>query len=1338
MDDQLQTRLPPAGGVPPAQASPPPPLPPAIVEPTPEEGPTIRNDPGLHELAQQWIASRREERKRIATLAVNEIVAIGHAGDVALLTRIGNDLRDLVLEGTLQQQLCCKLAIELTGKRPVPLPDPLTVHVLLPLITALKVVVRVGAPTTRDNAIEGLGALLRLVHQNVVDGYGANEVPKAPEEGDLLFDSQYVLRLERRRRLVLAVAGHDESLKYVRTILGQDSLPQLEVLRAREQALMQVVDRLQKRAPKDDAATEELRRLGNHRERLIEERERLLYERADSLRVLPAIARQEGDLEWAIDSLRAAAAVLDIGDEREPRVLIAFARYHESLFRTIDVVLRRDAALCPRFDDVLAASVDAIPRTLVGDAPVCNARIRATIALIRTAVCLVLRSSGPAETKRAVRPLFDDLAAAARWANPGIAEGCYRALPQLALSTAHRDLAKTALQALLFDLERKGEDFVSLHRRLIAAFAFRAILLRLAENGDEERVRALLRRPQDLLRAVATAPRSTELSAGVIERVAFEKELFARTSTMLQEWDKLCDAEQVLLTRIVAVQLHKVARQWRDLAAFPILERVFISMPTLALADDDSRAIVFNLLSALPAGAAAAADADLHRFIERCGRMRGSERPDAHSGDLPDYVLAMISSNVSGRVADAVAREVDLSLRQERNRKKDERVDFARTLYQVMLRGPHERIFQHLLPRLEDEDDIRVADFFCRHVQAVRLICETQKDEDKLLDDLVPHVHKTATEIAHTPNPTLQRLRNALWQYESLAKNDSSLWLTIWRGDAGGGLGLLFRRLDTLAQFTHSRNLSAGSNEPARMTHRKLLEPIYRDRLVRVQKGVGQYLKLSIHEFDARRAALTAARDAVAEIETALAVEPALNPPERVLLTALLRRLRDIFHRTIAWYCDEPQRLMEANEPEDKNTFWLVFTSDPATWTEQTEEMERHLAELDWSEAVGTYPARLRRLMGEFPLADQIRRLRAARGMEPPPVKEQEDRFEESYVEWVSNDLDIDAIRDTVAKRSIWLRMVYAVITNLFYASLLIVVPCGWAIFMDRLELHWLEGAGFFVVAVAVSCAAAIAFSVILRKIFLRCRDAVDWIRVHWLKKKEKIRKRHFWFQATLPRMARLIAAPMVLIAELQHSYEFPLDSSSWVLLLLMILSFFTTRFFVSREVDPHTHTAGLSRANRTRVRQIVAVALSHAYAIALLFSMFFVTTHLRSQHETPSRQRPRPATRPAPESKSLPMQLLVDTLHQFDDVGGTPHHHPRFLGVLPRDVEFNIGDIASHAGVELPQTVVAHSHFRFYPTIILTWTAMGLFFGVFLEGFLSGKRLRTSRETASEPVLET
>jgi hypothetical protein len=37
------------------------------------------------------------------------------------------------------------------------------------------------------------------------------------------------------------------------------------------------------------------------------------------------------------------------------------------------------------------------------------------------------------------------------------------------------------------------------------------------------------------------------------------------------------------------------------------------------------------------------------------------------------------------------------------------------------------------------------------------------------------------------------------------------------------------------------------------------------------------------------------------------------------------------------------------------------------------------------------------------------------------------------------------------------------------------------------------------------------------------------------------------------------------------------------------------------------------------------------------------------------------------------------------------------------------------------------HLRFVFYPTLVITWTALALFVGMFLEGFVKGERLRVS-----------
>jgi hypothetical protein len=92
--------------------------------------------------------------------------------------------------------------------------------------------------------------------------------------------------------------------------------------------------------------------------------------------------------------------------------------------------------------------------------------------------------------------------------------------------------------------------------------------------------------------------------------------------------------------------------------------------------------------------------------------------------------------------------------------------------------------------------------------------------------------------------------------------------------------------------------------------------------------------------------------------------------------------------------------------------------------------------------------------------------------------------------------------------------------------------------------------------------------------------------------------------------------------------------------------------------------------------------------------------------------------------------------LTRLDEVSEA-HPDPRFLGFIPRETVFDIGAIAEEHQYPLTPKVAEHLSFKFYPTIILAWTALGLFFGVFLEGFMKGERLRGRRtdEAVTEAI---
>jgi hypothetical protein len=194
----------------------------------------------------------------------------------------------------------------------------------------------------------------------------------------------------------------------------------------------------------------------------------------------------------------------------------------------------------------------------------------------------------------------------------------------------------------------------------------------------------------------------------------------------------------------------------------------------------------------------------------------------------------------------------------------------------------------------------------------------------------------------------------------------------------------------------------------------------------------------------------------------------------------------------------------------------------------------------------------------------------------------------------------------------------------------------------------------------------------------------------------------------------------MALIVEFDHSYEFPLRASTWSVLLLASLSFLTTRFFVTRELVGQEEQSRSTSDERRRVWQIVAVALAHSFAIAVVLSAIFASSHdVRIEGNDP---QPSVQTDPG---KPTPFWTLVETILEKVDNKQHDEKYPRFLGLVPRVVSVDFGAISHDLGHPLPAKVAEHATFQFYPTIILVWTALGLFFGVFLEGFMKGERLR-------------
>ncbi len=1230
----------------------------------------------LNDLPFLNVSGRREDRRRMLSAAVDQLVDLGNSADAnpsaqlhEVLNQIGSVFPKLILDGPLHQQLACKLAMRLGTQRDLEMPRSVCQYIATPLIKALIVVLRLGAPNTRDSAVEGLGALLKLVGGDPTIRFPSTpEIPVLREKDEdpgqhairATISKKYFERLERRRLMVLTIAG--------------DTASRAEYSRMLKEPIAEQLDRL---LQPNEAQWEKVKDV--------------LYEHPDLLRILPAIAHQDLELRAPpIDLLCEAARVLTLREGAPHSALIAFARFQESVFRTIDAKLQRNPKKWSELDGDVAAAVRCIPQAIAGSPAVCNSQIRATVAILRTAIRLLKVSGRESETKKAITPFFNDLNSREPWSNPGIAEGCFRGLQELIAEPVNDDLTRPALDALFKELHWScgTDDLIDTHRRLIANSCFRRLLVLLTDSGHERRlhiesnekarseslkaehqIRALLSDPTpETVRRIRhheshehepSSAMKLNVAQMIVAGVAFESELLRREATLFQGWSETSTAKQALLVRILAAQLHAITRDAPELQRHALLRRVFTDFSTVATSDDETTRIVWALLSSLPAGAAEAADADIQRFVEN--------RPPADSAHLPGHVLAMISPVASGRIAGAIAREIDLNLQHEDAYGRHP--DIARSLHQVMLRGPHESIFDHLLPRVA-ETDRPIVLLFRKHVANVSSFD---------LPGILEHIRTLKTDLCRQTSPTLRTLKTVLELYEELTLHEPSVWQSIADGKVLG----LISKFDELA---------------AQESRRKALYDDFKGRLTDLQDNVKHYVALPVGKFDPRAEVLKKARDLVDGIEKSLQTHEGLQPPERTLLIRLVEHFRDLFDGTIRSYCDEPRLRSDADE---KEYFWLLFC-------DRRNDKDRILAFRDLlarDKKKKNQPA--------TKLEEEIGRLEDWMKTVPPEFSMQRAKFEEFFVEWMSSDLDVQTLKGVLSKRwPNWFVFIYGIMTDFWWMSLLIFVPCAFAAAMNLFGKHHWEGLGFFVLTFGMIGGAMLTFTQFIHTLArsLRLKAADDDLP-------------GYWFPCLLPRLARLTAVPMAFIVEFDHSYDFPMNGSTPMLLLLMIISFVTTRFVVTREIVDRKEQPGVFTVTpdeRSRVRQIVGVALAHSFGIAVLLSAIFASGH---EYKKPT---PDPhVVHIATGVTAGPWKVLEAVLGRFDEVSGDINSRPRFLGFIPRVVSLDLGEIAAKNNYPLPLIVAQHATLKFYPTIILTWTALGLFFGIFLEGFMKGQRLR-------------
>ncbi len=1218
----------------------------------------------IDEMPRLYAAARREDRSELLNAAANQIATIGDIADGptgdkhrAQLGRLGQKFPQLVLRGTFQQQFACKLATRLALPRSSPMPASVMSSVIEPLVGALIDVLRLGAPATRDAAVEGLGGLLKLFPEPArrFPALPRLEVLREKDEGDQTFNErerisdEYFDRLERRHLMVMTIANDEASCAEFADHLKEPITTRVAGLLAMKEVPWKNV-------------------------------EDVLYSYPDLLRILPAVARQNSVISLNSTGLLCDAARLAKIDAEAPEwVTLAFARFQENVFRTIDTALRRCEWNWTELDDALSTAIRALPRGVDGTPSMCNARIRATVALVRTATRLIT-SAPAASTKAALKDLFSNIEAAAPWMNLGIMESAGRVLPDLLPHSEHDDLTKPMLQWLIrqFSRPHNFNDLVEVHGHLTANSCFRRIVASAMDSADssnhpaEKAVRKLLGEPttenifglrssSDDLNG-ATDQKPYDIAPPVIAGIVFESELLARTSTILRRWEHATAFEKVLLARILALQLHALARDTREIERHSLLQRLFSNPAKGSTNRDDTDELAWELLSSLPAEAADPADAEIQRFIE----FRG-ESSDESASLLPGYVLAMISTKASDRMAGSIAREVDLHLRSERSNV--HAGDFARLLYQVTLRDPHESIFDHLLPRIRDKHSRATVSLFRRHVARLR---KDTDDSDLDLPKIIRHFRTFSEELEANPatrsSETLEELRDALRAFTALTQATTD----VWRALAAEKTIELIGRLDTLAGADPHRNPLAT----------------FKKRLTDLQDEVIHYLALPVGRFEERQRTLSRMIDAVAGIESSIRLHRGLQPPERTLLIALFKSQQVLFDGTRRWFCDEARKLKERN---DRQGFWLYFC-DPHTKVERF----RAFSELE-------------RPALSMTVLDNLAHVQARIDSEPPEFPAQRAKFERFFVDWMTSELDVETLKKTLRERwSPFFRGIYAVTTSFWLTSLTMLAPFVLALWLDYSGHHEWEGIGFLVIAAGMLLAALFSLtppliSGLLGKLWRGKRAAGPG----------------YWFPCLLPRLARLTAVPMALIVEFDHSYEFPLHASSGSLLFLAALSLITTRFFVTRELVGQEEQSHITSDERKRVWQIVAVALAHSFAIAVVLSTIFA-----SGHDVKTEGNDLQPSVEVHAGKPIPFWTLDETILEEVDKKQPGEKYRRFLGLVPRVVSVDFGAIAQDLGHPLPAKV-ADVKFQSYPTIILVWTALGLFFGVFLEGFMKGERLR-------------
>lgn len=515
-----------------------------------------------------------------------------------------------------------------------------------------------------------------------------------------------------------------------------------------------------------------------------------------------------------------------------------------------------------------------------------------------------------------------------------------------------------------------------------------------------------------------------------------------------------------------------------------------------------------------------------------------------------------------------------------------------------------------------------------------------------------------------------------------------------------GGFHKLLVKLDRIASETHVRHHDAIDDDPAYPSGRRSLADLCEEDCSQLRAEVSHYVSLPIKQFEERHRAMRHASDVVQRIEDLLLEEKSLQPPEQILLRALLGYWRDVFNGTKEWYVDAPRRCVETKKPD---TFWALFASEPENRTEE-QERQRRFAQMIVSEEslvdghIDTY-LRERYWGRQVPTPADLGLI----GPAPPAIAEQRENFERFYVDWMSSELDVDHLTSALNDRwETWFKRAYFVATNLpsviLFTALPFIVAALLHAFGGEAGRHF-EGILFLVYAAAIVGATLYLLTRRLWRITEKLRRSRE------PKKTEKAGEEHlppqYLYQCILPSLFRLIIVPFVVLVEFDHSYTFPMYATDGTIVLLMVLAFLTTQYFVRREILRHDDDRDaaqdpMQEQKHAQVQQIVALALAQSFALALVFSLIFESNTI-SRH------------------KQQVAHFAGMAAGQAETV---------FLGVVPKTTQVDLGTVMVRWHLIKPPQKTFFC-WDVYPTMILSWTALGLFFGAFLEGFIRGERLR-------------